>query len=111
VKSPYGGRSAILPAWREARAEALRRDGWRCTVCGVDISGRGQACVDHIYPLRTHPELALTLANLRSLCVTHDNQGHREKVASDRQPGSNDLLRSAVTPMVCRLTHATRRRS
>jgi 5-methylcytosine-specific restriction endonuclease McrA len=67
------------PAWRKARLAALRRDGWRCVVCGDDISGRGQARVDHIRPLRTHPELGLSLDNLRSLCATHDNQGHREK--------------------------------
>jgi 5-methylcytosine-specific restriction endonuclease McrA len=67
------------PAWKAARRAALKRDGYRCVVCGCDISGVGQSRVDHIKPLRTHPELALSLANLRSLCATHDNQGHREK--------------------------------
>ena len=37
------------------------------------------ARVDHIKPVRTHPDLALSLDNLRSLCANHDNQGHREK--------------------------------
>jgi 5-methylcytosine-specific restriction endonuclease McrA len=68
-----------LPAWKDARLAAVRRDGWRCVVCGVWIGGRGQSRVDHIKPLRTHPELGLNLANLRSLCTTHDNQAHREK--------------------------------
>lgn len=67
------------PGWKAARRAALRRDGYRCTVCGVPIAGRGQARVDHIQSVRTRPDLALTLANLRSLCVLHDNQAHREK--------------------------------
>jgi 5-methylcytosine-specific restriction endonuclease McrA len=67
------------PAWKAARRTALRRDGYRCVVCGRDIRGVGQSRVDHIKPLRTHPELGLNLANLRSLCANHDNQSHREK--------------------------------
>lgn len=67
------------PAWKAARRAALERDGYRCVVCGADIRGRGQSRVDHIKPLRTYPHLGLTLSNLRSLCATHDNQGHREK--------------------------------
>jgi 5-methylcytosine-specific restriction protein A len=62
------------PAWKAARRAALIRDSYRCVVCGRDISGKGQTRVDHIKPLATHPHLALTLANLRSLCPTHDNQ-------------------------------------
>lgn len=69
------------PGWKAARKAALRRDGYRCTVCGVPIAGRGQARVDHIQSLRTRPDLALSLANLRSLCTLHDNQAHREKWA------------------------------
>ena len=57
----------------------MRRDGYRCVICGADISGRGQALVDHIKPVRTYPHLALSLDNLRSLCPTHDKQGHRKK--------------------------------
>jgi hypothetical protein len=67
------------PAWKAARLAALRRDGYRCVVCGCDISGKGNARVDHVKPLLTHPHLALSLANLRSLCADHDNQRHREK--------------------------------
>jgi hypothetical protein len=67
------------PAWRQLRKVALRRDGYRCTVCGISISKPGQARVDHIKPVQTHPDLALSLDNLRSLCANHDNQGHREK--------------------------------
>lgn len=65
--------------WRGVRWEALQRDDYRCVVCGADVSGSGQARVDHIKPLSTHPELGLCLDNLRTLCPEHDNQAHREK--------------------------------
>jgi HNH endonuclease len=65
--------------WRRLRKVALRRDGYRCTVCGISVSKPGKARVDHIKPVRTHPHLALSLANLRSLCADHDNKRHWEK--------------------------------
>jgi 5-methylcytosine-specific restriction endonuclease McrA len=58
---------------------ALRRDGYRCVICRSDVSGVGAARVDHIKPVSTHPHLALDLDNLRTLCVLHDQQSHREK--------------------------------
>ena len=65
--------------WRAVRLLALQRDLFRCTVCGRDIGGLGQARVDHVLPRETHPELAYDMTNLRSLCPRHDAQGHREK--------------------------------
>ncbi len=55
-------RSARWPALRIA---ALRRDGWRCVSCGT----RGRLEVDHVKPVRTHPELSFTLENLQCLCA------------------------------------------
>lgn len=52
--------------WPALRLQAKRRDGWRCVTC----SARGRLEVDHIKPVRTHPELAFDLANLQSLCPT-----------------------------------------
>ena len=66
-------------AWKQLRLLALRRDHWRCTVCGIHVGGPRRSRVDHIKPARTHPELALTLSNLRVLCPSCDNQSHREK--------------------------------
>jgi 5-methylcytosine-specific restriction endonuclease McrA len=65
--------------WRALRLVALKRDGYRCTKCGADISGKGMARIDHVHPRRTHPHLALALANVRSLCAACDNRGHAEK--------------------------------
>jgi|GEM_PF-363606 len=50
--------------WAALRVQALRRDGFRCVQCGA----RGRLEIDHIKPVRTHPELSFDLANLQSLC-------------------------------------------
>jgi len=50
--------------WRGLRFEVLRRDGFRCVQCGA----RGRLEVDHIEPVRTHPERAYDMANLQALC-------------------------------------------
>lgn len=53
------------PQWQSVRFLAKRRDGFKCVSCGA--SGRLE--VDHIKPLRSHPELAFDLANLQTLCI------------------------------------------
>jgi 5-methylcytosine-specific restriction endonuclease McrA len=65
--------------WRALRLQALQRDRFRCVVCGCSVAAPGSARVDHILPRLQHPELALSLSNLRTLCSAHDNQAHREK--------------------------------
>jgi 5-methylcytosine-specific restriction endonuclease McrA len=69
----------LSKAWRALRLVALRRDGYRCTSCGVPVAGKGQARVDHRLPRRTHPHLALTLSNCRTLCTRCDARSHAEK--------------------------------
>lgn len=49
--------------WPALRLQALRRDGWTCVQCGDP--GRE---VDHVLPVRTHPELGFELSNLQVLC-------------------------------------------
>ena len=67
------------PEWRSVRKAALSRDHWACTACGASLSGKGQSRVDHIQPLRTRPDLGLSLDNLRCLCPKCDNKRHGEK--------------------------------
>jgi len=57
--------------WKALRLQTLRRDGWKCvgvlpdgTACGA--SGRLE--IDHVKPVRTHPDLAFELDNLQTLC-------------------------------------------
>ncbi len=52
------------PRWRALRMQALERDGWQCVQCGT----RHRLEVDHVQPVRTHPELAHALSNLQCLC-------------------------------------------
>ena len=67
------------PQWKAVRRLVLMRDGYRCTVCGCTVRGKGNARVDHIRSIHDRPDLGLVLSNLRTLCTEHDNQAHREK--------------------------------
>ena len=50
--------------WQRLRFLALRRDGFACVECDA----RHKLQVDHIKPVRTHPELSWELSNLQTLC-------------------------------------------
>ena len=61
--------------WPALRLQALRRDGWKCVQCG----SRHRLEVDHVLPVRDHPDRAFDLSNLQVLCATH----HTEKTLHD----------------------------
>jgi 5-methylcytosine-specific restriction endonuclease McrA len=50
--------------WKSVRFLAKRRDGFKCVECGA----AGRLEVDHVKPIRSHPELAYDLTNLQCLC-------------------------------------------
>ena len=52
--------------WKVLRMAVLERDGFACKACGA----RGRLEVDHIKPVRTHPELSFEPGNLQPLCAT-----------------------------------------
>lgn len=81
IASRSGSRDPFYSSreWKDMRYRALARDGYCCTNCGVSVRGKGQSRVDHIKPKKTHPELALVLTNLRTLCAACDNARHAEK--------------------------------
>jgi 5-methylcytosine-specific restriction enzyme A len=70
--------------WQRLRKLILRRDDYRCVVCGVDVSAPGAARVDHIRRV-TEGGAPFDPGNLRTLCVTHDAQAHREKGTGSRE--------------------------
>ena len=91
--------------WKALRLEAKRRDDWKCVKCGAV----GRLEVDHIQPVRTHPELAYELTNLQTLCtrchsrktrievgfgqeVDPKRQAWRDFVADLAQPKPKELL-------------------
>ena len=50
--------------WKVLRMAVLERDGFRCKGCGCG----GRLEVDHVLPVRTHPDLSYSPANLQALC-------------------------------------------
>jgi 5-methylcytosine-specific restriction endonuclease McrA len=74
------------PEWRDLRRRALKRDRYRCVLCAADLRKLGSSRVDHILSRRARPDLALVLANLRSLCASCDNRQSREKLEHQHGP-------------------------
>ena len=72
-------------AWKRARRAALSRDQGMCCDCmdrfraGYGIRPRRADMVHHVIPIDERPDLALDLANLRSLCSECHNVRHPEK--------------------------------
>jgi len=56
--------------WKDARFAALKRHGRQCQCCGWSpgSSAGNFLVVDHIKPIRTHPQLALDPDNHQVLC-------------------------------------------
>ncbi|WP_298916346.1 HNH endonuclease signature motif containing protein [uncultured Algimonas sp.] len=77
--------------------QALDHDGWACVVCGT----HKRLEVDHIQPVRTHPELANDLDNLQCLCglchtrKTRIEVGHKPLTPKRQQ--WRDMQRNPVT--------------
>lgn len=72
-------------AWKRARAAALTRDAGMCCDCmeryraGYGRRPRRATMVHHMQSIEARPDLALDLANLRSLCEACHNKRHPEK--------------------------------
>lgn len=72
-------------AWKRVRRLALERDQGMCQDCmdrfraGYGIKPHRADMVHHIIPREERPDLALNLANLRSLCNECHNKRHPEK--------------------------------
>lgn len=81
--------------WPALRVETLRRDGFQCVSCGA----RGRLEVDHIKPVRTHPDLAFELANLQALCAACHSR--KTRIECGFKPPSEDRLawREAVNKL------------
>lgn len=73
--------------WQAVRHAVLERDGWACVQCGE----RRWLEVDHIKPVRTHPELAFDMGNLQVL----DRACHTKKtrIECGLKPASPDRLK------------------
>ena len=85
--------------WKVLRAAVLERDNWKCRCCGE----RRRLEVDHIKPVRTHPELAFDPRNLQALCgpchtrKTRIECGHKEK-SPERKAWADAVASLAAEP-------------
>lgn len=77
-------------AWHVIRKQAILRDGYTCQMCGVNVRGKRCAHVDHIKGRRKHPNLALHLPNLQTLCTHCHNSTKQAIEANDKTPVSNN---------------------
>ncbi|QCO56960.1 HNH endonuclease (plasmid) [Pseudorhodobacter turbinis] len=88
--------------WQSVRHAVLERDGWKCVQCG----DQRRLEVDHIKPVRSHPELSFNPDNLQALCArchtrkTRIEIGHKP-LSKDRQKwrdSVNALMREGKKP-------------
>lgn len=65
--------------WRRVRYDALKASNGCCQLCGTGPSPGKPLNVDHVRPIKTHPELALVLDNLQVLCAPcNHGKGNRD---------------------------------
>ena len=77
-------------AWKNLARKVRARDGYRCTLCGVDVRKKYSGHVDHIIPLKQRPDLAMDMSNLTTLCAHHHNSTkQREERRGEPQPVIN----------------------
>lgn len=88
------------PRWQVLRMATLERDGYRCKCCGT----AGRLEVDHIKPVRTHPELSYEPANLQALCPSCHTK--KTRIECGHPPPSEDRQswRNAVAELEARGT-------
>ena len=69
-KQRHAKRSSVYKteAWKRLRYEVLTEQKSTCQLCGATPLDGVRMNVDHIYPLNSHPHLALVKSNLRVLC-------------------------------------------
>ncbi|OAA94094.1 MULTISPECIES: HNH endonuclease [Clostridium] len=75
--------------WKCVRIKALERDNNECQKCKAKGLYSEAQCVHHKEHLKKHPELALTLSNLTSLCNSCHDEEHPEKFYRKRKPQLN----------------------
>lgn len=83
------------PQWRSVRFLAKRRDGFKCVGCGA----HGRLEVDHVKPIRTHPELAYELGNLQTLCGPCHSRKTRIEIGLDPLDPKRQRWRDLVQDM------------
>ncbi len=81
--------------WKVLRMAILERDGFRCKGCGCG----GRLEVDHIKPVRTHPDLSYTPGNLQALCPSCHTKKTRIECGHAPLPDDRQQWRGFVTSL------------
>jgi hypothetical protein len=77
IQSPAFTRSAD---WARLRYDFMRDYEGRCHCCRQGSDDRVKVNVDHIHPRTTHPQFALSYANLQVLCsACNRGKGNRDR--------------------------------
>lgn len=86
------------PRWKAVRLAAKRRDGFACVQCG----SRSKLEVDHVQPVRSHPERTFDLENLQTLCAGCHARKTRIEIGypdlSAPRQAWRDLVQSTIPP-------------
>ena len=106
----YSKRVTATRRWQALRMAVLERDGWQCRSCGA----RRRLEIDHVKPVRTHPELSFDPRNTQVLCAschtkkTRIECGHAAPVQTpERKAWANAVAElAAETPSSNGVTHA-----
>lgn len=77
-------------AWKRLRFQALKAHGMSCQACGASPSTGAVLNVDHIFPRRLFPHLALRLDNLQVLCGDC-NEGKANWDMTDVRPRNEEV--------------------
>lgn len=97
----HSKRITATARWQVLRLAILERDEWACRACGTR---RARLEVDHIRPVRTHPEAAFDPTNLQTLCPschtkkTRQECGHRPALTSPELRAWGKLVADMAAP-------------
>ncbi|ARN80925.1 HNH endonuclease [Methylocystis bryophila] len=98
LRSDYARHSARVlrsKQWQAVRLLAKRRDGFKCVQCG----SRYGLEVDHIKPVRTHPEGSYALDNLQTLCGRCHARKTRIEVGMGVENPAREAWKTAVAEL------------
>ena len=91
----HSARVTRTQRWKALRMQALDRDDWKCVQCGE----RRRLEVDHVLPVRTHPELAFTLSNIQCLCPGCHSRKTRIEVGMGQPNPKRDAWKNLLRDM------------
>jgi 5-methylcytosine-specific restriction enzyme A len=89
-------------AWEKCRQLALTRDNYLCQDCFKKNIITAAEMVHHIEELADHPDKALDLDNLESLCHPCHNRRHPDRAKKKEKPVSKKIkvIKSKANPEV-----------